>query len=138
MKEGPKILLAVSIVVIALIVWHRFDEYVLKHNFFVHAAVPCDPSEGTCFVADCSPEEDEECDVSPYKKIDVLSSIAPACIEEHTCEAFACTPGTDCTETFCDDETLEDGEVCLVPEEEVLEESPAEEVEEVDTNPQPV
>lgn len=122
MKNVPVFLLAISLIAILGIVWYRYDQYVVQRNFITYAAVPCSEEEGTCFVMDCSPEEDEECDLSPYKKIEVLASEAPKCIEEHTCESFACASGSEtCTETFCSDETLEDGEACYVP---AVEEAP--------------
>jgi len=124
MKNTPVFLLAVSLIIIFGIVWYRYDQYVLKRNFITYAAVPCSEEEGTCFVMDCSPEEDEECDQTPYKKIELLSSEAPKCVEEHVCESFACpADSTTCTETYCSDDTLEEGEVCYAP---VVEELPAE------------
>lgn len=98
--------------VIFAIVWYRYDQYVVQRNFIIHAAAPCDSSEGTCFVADCSPEDDETCDLTPYKKVELLANKAPACLEEHTCASFACAAIDSCTETYCDEESLEEGEVC--------------------------
>jgi len=138
MKNVPTILLALSILIILGIVWYRYDQYVVQRNFITYAAVPCSEEEGTCFVMDCSPEE-EGCDLTPYKKVEVLASEAPKCVEEHTCEAFACPAGsTTCSETFCEDETLEDGEICYAPEpeeEEIIEEAPIEEEIEEDVTP---
>ena len=135
MKNVPTILLALSIIVILGIAWYRYDQYVVKRNFITYAAVPCSAEEGTCFVMDCSPEEDEDCDITPYKKVEVLASEAPKCIEEHMCESFTCPLGSaTCTETFCADDTLEDGEACQIPEPIVEEEV----VETLDEEQEPV
>jgi hypothetical protein len=64
-------------------------------------------------VSDCSPEEDLECDSSPYKRVEILKSDAPSCLEEHTCDSFSCSGIENCSITLCSEDELEDGEKCL-------------------------
>lgn len=118
-----------SMVVILGIVGYRYYHYVVKGDYVVLANVSCDPAVESCFVADCSPDEDPECDDTPYKKVEVLSAEAPGCLKEHTCEVFECT-SESCSVTECSEDALEDGEVCAVPEPESEDE---EEVEEIST-----
>ena len=135
MKNTPTFLLAISLLIILGIVWYRYDQYVVQNNFITYAAVPCSEEEGTCFVMDCTLGVDEGCDLTPYKKVELLASEAPKCVEEHTCEAFSCVEGSEtCTETFCSEETLEDGETCFVPEP-VVETEPVVSEEVVDEEP---
>lgn len=112
---SSKSFLTASLVVIVAIVGYRFHQYFIAHNFPVVANVPCDPEAGTCFVLDCDPITDEECDAEPYKKIQLLSYEAPECVEEHTCGVIDCTEIASCAETYCDEESLEDGEMCYEP-----------------------
>lgn len=133
--SGPKYFFAFSLLAIALIVGYRYHQYIIDHNFPVIANVPCDPATESCFVMDCSPEEDPECDPTPYKKIGLLSREAPTCVEEHTCGYFSCADINSCAETFCSEEELEDGEVCYEPPAPVIEPVEEEAPEEPVTEP---
>jgi hypothetical protein len=106
--------LAISLTAVLAIIGYRYYQYVIERDFIVVANVSCDPAAESCFVADCDPE-DSECDASPYKKIELVSAEAPHCIEEHTCEDFSCTSDS-CSVTECSEDTVEEGETCLLPE----------------------
>ena len=76
--------------------------------------IACDPTEKSCFVSDCSVDNDPECDVSPYMKVEINAHQAPKCLEEHTCEAFVCTEELEsCSITYCSEDTIEEGEICF-------------------------
>lgn len=109
--SGPKYFLACSVLVIVVIVGFRYYQYVIERNFTVLANISCDPTSEVCFVSDCSPE-DVGCDLTPYKKVSIRASDAPKCIEEHNCEAFSCDGISTCMITYCNDSTIEEGEVC--------------------------
>lgn len=140
MKNGSAILLAMVLVAVAATIWYRFDQYVIQRNFVMVANAFCDPESEECFVMDCDPETDEECDATPYKKVSILASEAPACLQEHTCETFSCDGLSSCEITTCDDESLEEGEACYVHEEpaqaEDTTETPSEAAEPEETNDQ--
>lgn len=106
-------LLVVFFLGIVAVIGYRFDQYQLRHNYLVDANVPCNPATEKCFASDCSPKDDLSCDTSPYKKVEIRASAAPACMEEHTCSTFECAPGTDCSVTYCSADALDSGEKCL-------------------------
>lgn len=115
MKKDLKYILVALFVVIAIIAIHRYEQYVLSRNFLLEVNSSCSPGEGNCFVADCSPQDDPSCDLTPYKKIEILARNAPKCLEEHNCEAFSCKGATsgNCQITYCSDDTREEWERCV-------------------------
>lgn len=113
-RKNPIYLLVLIIVALIIVIVYRYDQYVIKDNFILTAAVVCDPSNEGCFVADCD-ATDPACDVTPYKKVSILASEALECVQEHSCETFQCVPGTSCKITYCSEASLEDGEICLLP-----------------------
>lgn len=120
MRNGSAILVAIVLLAIAGTIWQRYDQYVLKGNFYLEAYASCDPATEMCFVADCPPEEDLECDASPYKKIEMVEREAPKCLEEHTCDTFSCPANSgNCSVTYCSEDTLDEGEVCLEQQDEI-------------------
>ncbi len=134
MEKTQKYWLALFAIIVISVIGYRYYDYVVQRNFLLEVNVTCDPATDTCFVMDCVPAEDPFCDITPYKKVELLASEAPACLEEHACEAFSCGASESCTETFCSDDTREEWEICTdasftsAPEEAPIE---TEEVEEV-------
>lgn len=111
LKGSALTLLAIFIAVLA-IVGYRYQQYVVEKNYVVDAAAPCDPSQNSCFVADCSPEEEADCDLTPYEKVELPGTDAPDCLLENSCDAFTCDAANGCTITYCSPEAVEDGEAC--------------------------
>lgn len=109
------------LVVVVAVFGYRFNAYVLEKDYTILANTICDPLTESCFVADCDPDEDSDCDISPYKKVEILAHEAPACLLEHTCEQFACSTES-CVVTECSEEDLEEGEVCALVTDTLLEE----------------
>ena len=79
---------------------------IIKKNYLLDVAVACDPAIENCFSAE---------DAEPYKKVQMLASEAPICLQEHSCEDFKCTAGTSCVITLCSADTLAEGESCTQP-----------------------
>ena len=96
---------------ILVVVWYRFENYIGDNNFYLYVSTSCNPEIESCFVVDCS-EDEEGCDTTPYKRVEILKSEAPACLEEHSCEDFSCDVDSDCTITTCSEENTEEWEVC--------------------------
>jgi hypothetical protein len=117
MDKAQKYWLLFFIFAVLVVAGYRYQQYILQENFLLEVNTTCDPAVDSCFVVDCSPEEDPFCDTTPYKKIEIKTYEAPECLQEHICENFSCTGKETCTETFCSDEVLEDGESCTVKEE---------------------
>lgn len=78
----------------------------------LEVGAPCNPEIEKCFVSDCSSEDDPECDLTPYKKVEILAKEAPSCLEEHSCESFGCNQIKSCSITYCDNKSKEEGEIC--------------------------
>jgi len=112
MKTRPLYLLLLLLSAILVVIAYRYEQYVVQRNFLIDVQAPCDPASKSCFVSDCSPTDDPACDTSPYDKVEILDSEAPACLEEHTCVAFSCEGYSNCSIDYCSEDTLEDGEAC--------------------------
>ena len=114
MNKGTKLFLALIILATLLVVFNRYQQYIINRNFVLNIDTVCSPDIEKCFTMDCSPADDPECDDTPYKKVEILEINAPKCLEEHNCSDFACDPGDIlCSITFCSDNVLEDGEKCV-------------------------
>jgi len=99
------ILLLIAVVV-------RFYEYKVDRNFLIFSFIECDPTTNDCFVENCSPQVDSECNPSPYAKIAIPGYIAPECLAEHTCESFVCSQENGCIIDYCTEEVTEEWETC--------------------------
>ena len=113
MKKETKIFLLLIIFATFVVVSFRYTEYIIHKNFILNVNMSCNPSFEICFVSDCSPENDPKCDVTPYKKIKILDSIAPQCLEEHTCAQFLCSKNSNCLITNCSLDNVKGGEKCI-------------------------
>jgi hypothetical protein len=112
MTLTSKIIMLVSLAVIIFTVWFKFSQYTVQENYILYALITCDPTTHNCFTTDCDPEN-EECDTSTYKKVEMTANAAPACVKENNCEEFACeSDDPNCSETYCSEDTLEEGERC--------------------------
>lgn len=114
MNKDTKFFIFGIIVLMMIIGAIRYDQYVIQRNFILDVNTSCDPTTESCFVWDCDPKTDEECDQTPYKKVEILEREAPKCLEEHECENFTCEGKDSCTVTYCSEDTIveEEGEVC--------------------------
>ena len=129
MNKNPAYLLAFIALVIIAIIGYRYNQYIVHKNFYIDVNTQCDPSVESCFAWDCDPEEDEECDNTPYKKVSILSSDAPKCLEEHSCENFTCDSNVElCEIVYCSESVLDEGEICATADEEIPEEQLEEEI----------
>ena len=116
MSKNPKYFIIFILLVTLIIVLYRYQQYIVSRNFTLEINTVCDAKTENCFVADCSIENDPECDTTTYKKVEILDNYAPKCLEEHACEAFSCDQIKDnCSITYCSSSTLEDGEKCAEP-----------------------
>jgi hypothetical protein len=104
------------ILIVAIATGARYYSYIIKKDYLLEANTTCDTATGDCFVADCN-SDDPDCDLAPYKKVEIVANEAPKCLEEHTCETFSCEGLEECSLTYCSDETIEEGERCQTLEE---------------------
>lgn len=125
-----KILIGLFILlVVGTGIW-KYYVYFVQEDFTVHSVISCDVATESCFSVECA-EDDEECDDTPYKKLESSARLIPECDPyiDDTCPEPVCEEGeNECTITVCSVETLEEGEICLpidesASDEEVVEES---------------
>ena len=101
------------ILVTLVVIFNRYQQYVYNKNFILDVNTVCDPTIEQCFISDCTPGTDS-CDITPYKKVEILDLYAPKCLEEHSCSIFTCEEKKgDCSITYCSAENTVDGEKCL-------------------------
>ena len=114
MDKAPKGFLFLILLITLIVVFYRYQQYVVDKNFILNVNTVCDPNIENCFTADCLPGTDSECDTTPYKKVKILDRYAPKCLEEHNCSSFSCEKyNSNCYVTYCSPDTLENGEKCL-------------------------
>lgn len=115
MKNSRFILLIIFLVII--VVGYRYNEYVLSRHFDVLATTECDPISESCFFWDCTVDEEEDCDTTPYGKVEMAAYETPSCLLENNCEEFFCEDYKTCEAVMCSEETVSSWEGCTSPEE---------------------
>lgn len=108
-----KHILIILFILILGIVFYRFEQYKVEKNFLLFGTVECQVEDTSCFVADCSPDVDPECDITLYQKIEVSARNAPACLFEHDCVDFVCEESQGCEVIVCSQDTIDIGESCI-------------------------
>lgn len=116
-----KLLLSIAIAIIVGAVLATYLRYIYFQDYVIELSVPCDPASESCFVYICDPEEEEctgnaEEDTSYYKLVARKAYNIPYCDQESNedCgEIYTCSGNeADCEIILCNEETVEDGEVC--------------------------
>lgn len=115
-KIKTRDIIAVLLLLCTVVIVARFEEYVVRQNYMVNSYTDCDPTKGACFVADCDPQTDSECDVTPYLKVSLPANKAPHCLFENNCEDFVCNQSDGCITVTCSNSTLGEGEICSTEE----------------------
>jgi hypothetical protein len=112
MFRDTKYFILFLVLILLLVAGYRYKKYIIDKDFIINVSTACNISTERCFIADCSPNDDSECDVTPYKKVEILAAVASACLGEHTCENFSCESSENCNITYCSEENLDVGEKC--------------------------
>ena len=91
----------------------NFVRYFVFKDFELYTFTACNPDTHSCFLTD--PKFNGFSFYSePYVKVEIAAAIAPSCLDEHTCVDFSCTDTGDmCVVTYCAEEFLEEGEICI-------------------------
>ncbi len=100
----------------------------VARDYFVLIETACDPSESACFARDICETEDGVCaegdtlvETEYYKIVERKAFAFPeACatgsLEAEECADLSCRPDEpECSETFCSEEVVPEGETCLGP-----------------------
>ena len=93
----------------------KYKVFVIDRDFVVYDQVSCDPYTESCFASICE-EGDEECDDTPYKKIEKSARFISACnvANGDECPDLSCGPTeVECVITTCSEDTLDDNETCV-------------------------
>ncbi len=113
MDKASRYLFLFVVLAILAVGAYKYKEFVIDRNFDIFAHVTCDPESESCFVADCSPEDDPECDLTPYKKVLKPAKNIEKCGPSEECPELSCDENeTGCTTTYCSSETIDEGEIC--------------------------
>ncbi len=124
MNTGSTILAALFCITVAGAGAWQYHKLLVQQDFIVYDVIPCNPLEGSCFVYLCE-EGDEDCDDTPYAKIEKHASDIAVCVptSNEPCPALTCGPNDSmCEITMCSEENLEEGEECTVTEDYEVEE----------------
>lgn len=115
MDTKSKILIGLFILlVIGASVW-KYKVFVVDRDFVIYNNIACDPYTEACFVYVCE-EGDEECDDTPFKKIEKNAQFADLCdiASGEECSGLICESNEEgCMIVTCSEEALEDGEQCV-------------------------
>jgi hypothetical protein len=111
-KKSVWCLYIFALLVVFVTIGYRCYQYIDNRNFVLEVNTICDPQIEKCFVQ----SSDFGFLETPYKKVTIVASLAPRCLEEHTCEAFFCPTDLknayECQTIYCSDETKKEGEEC--------------------------
>ncbi len=105
------------VLLVAAAIW-KYQVYFVERDYLIYNQIACDPTEESCFAYLCE-EDDEECDDTPYKKIEKYASNIAVCDEyaREDCPELTCEESEfGCIVTACSEDTLEDGEQCVTEE----------------------
>jgi hypothetical protein len=89
-----------------------YEKYMVFSDYTLYAQVSCEPDTESCFVYECDPETETDCDPDePYwyfKAVYMYAPDAPQCTPtaEHDCPELACEPGIRCEEVMCDETNM--------------------------------
>lgn len=122
-------------VIIGVVVIVTFFRYFIWQDYYVKAETDCDPATEKCFIYTCDPETEEDCPedeaerISYYKYILKKAYSFSSCDSESSddCPPPVCSPGDDCREILCDENTVGEDEECNDPEKYLEEQAQLEE-----------
>lgn len=115
MDTKSKLLIAFFLILVVLVTAWKYKVFVIDRDFVVYNNVSCDPYEESCFTYICE-EGDEECDATPFKKIEKNARFIDACdiANAEECPELSCGVSEEgCETTMCSEDVLEEGEQCL-------------------------
>jgi hypothetical protein len=120
-EKSNNIFFIIFFILILVTIGFTFYKIVILKNYQIVKQVSCNPIIEKCFITECDPSTDDTCSasstISYYKKISKQASSIYACentIEQNGCkDELSCISGEkNCSYTFCNKDSLEDGEKC--------------------------
>lgn len=123
MDRKSTVFFYVFFTLIAGTVFATYLRYFVSKDYYVAAQAECDPSKEACFVHVCDVEIDGECPTDEselttyYKNVRKKANLIPLCDPaDENCHALDCVTGMDCEVTYCDEETVPEGDTCNDPD----------------------
>lgn len=113
MDNKSKLLFLFLLAALVLLTFFKFKHYIQEREYIIYDSIECNPQIESCFVADCNPEIDEDCDLTPYKKAERIASYVKSCEITGKCQESMCDNPEQCLVTHCSLDNLEEGEICL-------------------------
>jgi hypothetical protein len=118
MDRKSKILTILFFLLLIVIVGFTIYKYGVKKDYLIYGSSPCDPQAESCFYYLCE-EGDDTCnsnEIEYYKKVEKKAFNIELCdTNNEGCNPLNCELGEkDCTEIFCSDELLDEGEACSI------------------------
>lgn len=116
MKTKTKVLVLLLVVFMLFSIGAKYYKFAIANDYYISAAVACDPETESCFVWDCSIEEDEDCDQSPYMYMYTHASELSECnpYENDNCPDLTCpAESTTCEMIPCSLDELGEDEYCI-------------------------
>ena len=123
-NKANKIFFIIFILLLIASISLTFYRIVILKDYQIEAEVSCDPEIESCFVWECSPEDDETCAENPEERISYYKLISKKAATIYACELTeekdGCTEELSCVEgeenclyTYCDAETEECSEISI-------------------------
>ncbi|QQS15685.1 MAG: hypothetical protein IPK84_04975 [Candidatus Moraniibacteriota bacterium] len=113
---------------VTLSIFATFYRVFIAKDYLVDIEVSCSPERAACFARDICDTDDESCgeddipiETSYYKIVERKAynfpeTCASGTLDSPECADLSCRLGEiDCTETYCSDETVPEGETCVGP-----------------------
>ncbi len=118
MDKKSKILIIIFFLLLIGTVSFTFYKYGIKKDYLIYGFSSCDPISESCFYYPCE-EEDNSCnpeEIEYYKKVEKKASKIELCdTNNEGCNPLNCElREKDCTEIFCSEDSLEEGEACSI------------------------
>jgi hypothetical protein len=118
MDRKSKILTILFFLLLIVTVFFTIYKYGVKNDYLIYGFSPCDPQVESCFYYPCE-EGDDTCnsnEIEYYKKVEKKAPSIELCdTEDERCNPLNCDLGEkDCTEFFCSDDLLDEGEACSI------------------------
>lgn len=110
--NGTKLFIICLSLFVLIVPVHNYIRYYIYRDYDLHVFSQCNPLEHNCFLAD-SESADPTFQNGPYIKVSLNASVAPTCLDEHTCTDFSCANIRGrCEITYCKQALLDGGETC--------------------------
>jgi hypothetical protein len=117
MDRKSKLIFWIFFISVAFVTTALFSKFYILRDYTLKAEVECDPQSEVCFERPCLEECEPDAEPEYYKIQTVQASDVLLC-DPHLgeCPEIDCGAIASCSEEFCSDESVPEGESCTHPE----------------------